>query len=190
SLRAIAREHQSRSTTRSGLLYDILQTLFPADFLRKVINIAKLNKNATQRDARASAFEALRQAQVLDLQATIDTWPSLPDDALLLKRCSEYVDATTITPPMLKKFAPFTIPRVTADVAHLHHAEEKAHKDIIELPPDDEDITSQAAGPSTSKREKRKRKVEDEEDAPAGLVRKKKTRYATYGVKRWIWSLG
>jgi hypothetical protein len=95
-LRSVA---SSRSLTADGCLYDILQTRFSMDFLRKVLNVKDVNFNASKRAARAVVFESQKSTEITNIQTIVDSWPSLPNEDFILQRCSEYIAATTIKPP-------------------------------------------------------------------------------------------
>lgn len=99
ALRSAARSIGSRAMVADGMLYDILLSLLPSEFLRKVLRIKYVNKKATLRAARASAVDAQLLAGRHNLRIITESWPTAPDESLILERCSDYVKATTINPP-------------------------------------------------------------------------------------------
>ncbi|KAG8834010.1 hypothetical protein FRC20_007552 [Serendipita sp. 405] len=99
SLRRIGRAAGSRSIVRDGLVFDILQGLFPIDFLRKVLYVSKFNRKIAQRTTNAAMFDAKIDAAISELKSRTDSWPPQLDNAFLQQCSTEYVKATTITPP-------------------------------------------------------------------------------------------
>ncbi|KAG8840489.1 hypothetical protein FRB91_006035 [Serendipita sp. 411] len=99
SLRLVARKTGSRATTRDGLIYDALRSIFPVDLLRKILYVCNINAKAAKRTMYATEVDARREAVLSKVRSLVDSWPPRLEDEFLLRCCADYVKATTIRPP-------------------------------------------------------------------------------------------
>jgi Helitron helicase-like domain at N-terminus/AAA domain len=88
----------SRAVSRDGCIYDLLQSVFPLPFLRKLLNVRAVNVNAFTRNQRNTKYLAAKADLLMHHQLLVNTWPQIPDPLFVQQRCKDYVKATSISP--------------------------------------------------------------------------------------------